>query len=327
MALHAEKLSNKLSQGEFWYDIPNENGRSPSVKKYQFKGRRWKKISSQAKAFVHHLLVLDPEDRATAQEALMSSWLHRRHTATVRNPHHGELKYVKQCIERYVNYPRLRKLALMVIAYRSTSEEIGILRKVFQQYDTDHSGTLDYEQFKEALLDAGFTDNEGCHEIFNAVDVDGTGVIRYTEFLAATIEAAGWISEERLATAFDRMDHDDTGYISKENLRDLLGDAFPEGEIDFILKEAATSKDGITYADFLAQWDLDKKEIIMREWSQHMMPGSVEADMDGLRSRSNQAEDFLSGESIDSTDARSNFLERKAISVRKMEVLDSAIAI
>lgn len=157
------------------------------------------------------MLVLDAEDRATADEALMSSWLHvSRATATVRNPHKGELKYVKETIQKYVKYPRLRKLALMVIAHRSSSEEIGILRKVFQHYDTNHSGTLDFDSFKGALLDAGFSD-EDYSGIFDAVDVDGTGTIRYTEFLAATIEAAGWISEERLAIAFDRLDHDDTG--------------------------------------------------------------------------------------------------------------------
>jgi calcium-dependent protein kinase len=34
----------------------------------------------------------------------------------------------------------------------------------------------------------------------------------YTEFLAATIEAHGYIAEERVAEAFDRLDADETGY-------------------------------------------------------------------------------------------------------------------
>ena len=97
-------------------------------------------------------------------------------------------------------------------AFEIASDEIGILRKVFQHYDTNHSGYLTFESFRDALEEAGFTD-ENYREIFNAVDVDGSGRIRYTEFLASTIEAAGWISEERLAEAFDRLDHDDTGYV------------------------------------------------------------------------------------------------------------------
>jgi calcium-dependent protein kinase len=51
--------------------------------------------------------------------------------------------------------------------------------------------------------------------------MDGSGKIRYTEFLASTIEAQGAIDETRLAEAFDRLDSDDSGYISKQNLREL----------------------------------------------------------------------------------------------------------
>ena len=182
------------------------------LSKYEYTGRRWKTVSNQAKAFIDDLLVLEPSDRATAREALTSTWLNRRLAATERGPHKDEFLHVKQVIQRYVKYPRLRKLALMVIAHQSRTEEIGILRKIFQAYDTNKNGNLDYASFKAALHDAGFED-EDYRAIFNAVDVDGSGVIRYTEFLAATMEAAGWISEERLAEAFDRLDHDDTGYV------------------------------------------------------------------------------------------------------------------
>lgn len=154
--------------------------------------------------------MLDPTERATADEALCTSWLSRRKTVTTRAPHAGELTNVKKSIERYVQYPRLRRLTLMLVAHRSTSEEIGILRKVFEHYDTAQNGHVDLDEFKHALDDAGYTD-EGYQEMFDAVDIDGTGKIRYTEFLAATIEAAGWISEDRLADAFDRVDHDSTG--------------------------------------------------------------------------------------------------------------------
>lgn len=44
----------------------------------------------------------------------------------------------------------------------------------------------------------------------------GNGIIQYTEFLAATLEALGMIEEERLAEAFDRLDSDDSGYISSD---------------------------------------------------------------------------------------------------------------
>lgn len=182
----------------------------PLIRKYDFVGRRWKHVSKQGKAFVEDLLVTDPDDRATADEALRLSWLRRRHEASVRDPHEGELENVKRSINRFVGYPKLRKVALLIVAHRSNSLQIGRLRKVFQHYDTNNEGALNYEKFKATLHDVGYSE-EDYREVFNAVDIDGSGVIRYTEFLAATIEAAGWISEERLAEAFDRVDHDNTG--------------------------------------------------------------------------------------------------------------------
>ena len=177
---------------------------------YEFRGRSWRRVSSQGKAFVDDLLVLDPNDRATAEEALRASWLNRRHTATVRNPYSDEIERVRQSLQDFSGYSKLRKIALMVIAHKSTSEEIGILRKVFQQYDKDGSGDLNFDEFKAAMNDVEFSD-DNYRTLFDAIDIDGSGFIRYTEFLAATIEATGAISESRLAEAFTRMDHHETG--------------------------------------------------------------------------------------------------------------------
>ncbi len=38
----------------------------------------------------------------------------------------------------------------------------------------------------------------------------------YNEFIAATLEAQNRIEEEKLRNAFDRLDADETGYISKK---------------------------------------------------------------------------------------------------------------
>ena len=71
--------------------------------------------------------------------------------------------------------------------------------------------------------------------------------------MASTIEAQGAINERRLAEAFDRLDSDDSGYITVDNLKGILGDDFPDSEVESILKECA--KDGkVSYLDFLAQW-------------------------------------------------------------------------
>ena len=55
-----------------------------------------------------------------------------------------------------------------VIAHKSTSAEIGILRKIFQQYDTEGKGHLNYEQFKAAIADTSLQEDD-YRRIFDAV--------------------------------------------------------------------------------------------------------------------------------------------------------------
>lgn len=63
------------------------------------------------------------------------------------------------------------------------------------------------------------------------------------------VQARGLIAEDRIAEAFDRLDSDDSGYISKANLKSFLGDDISDAEIDSIMAEADGNKDGkISYA-------------------------------------------------------------------------------
>merc|ERR1712087_1009691 len=63
--------------------------------------------------------------------------------------------------------------------------------------------------------------------------------------------SSGAIEEERIAEAFDRMDTDSSGFISPENLRQLLGDKYTEEDIDNIMKNADENKDGkISFEEF-----------------------------------------------------------------------------
>ena len=83
-------------------------------------------------------------------------------------------------------------------------------------------------------------------------DTNKNGRINYTEFLAATIEAQGAVSEDKIAEAFDRLDTDGTGYISKSDLRNVLGDTCSPSEIDAIVESGDINKDGkISYKEFL----------------------------------------------------------------------------
>lgn len=82
--------------------------------KYDFTGRRWKRVSKQAEAFVQDLLVEDPDERLTAEEASCSTWLNRRFGATTRGPTPEEMDSTTTSLTTYANYHKLKKLVCII---------------------------------------------------------------------------------------------------------------------------------------------------------------------------------------------------------------------
>lgn len=135
---------------------------------YDFRGRRWKRISQQAKNFIEELLVFDQEERTDSITALSSTWLNKRFAATTRGPDVEEETMARQAMLKYAGYTKLKKMALMIVAHKSTTDEIGILRKVFQKYDRNRDGCITYDQFCEALKESGHSTDD-MKAMFEAV--------------------------------------------------------------------------------------------------------------------------------------------------------------
>jgi Ca2+-binding EF-hand superfamily protein len=124
------------------------------------------------------------------------------------------------------------------------------LRKCFDQYDTTNNGTISYDEFMAGLKDNNYSE-ERVKDIFESMDINKNGVIMYTEFIAATLEAQGHIEEERVAEAFDRIDSDDSGFISKENLAEFLGEEKSSSEIREIIADIDKDGDGQSKLKFV----------------------------------------------------------------------------
>ena len=101
-------------------------------------------------------------------------------------------------------------------------------------------------------------------KIFNSMDVNETGVIDYTEFLAATLEARGKIEIEQIAQAFDRFDVDNTGYISRDNLRSILGETCrSDAIVNEILGDENDLKE-ISFEEFLSLFEQEESHRIKK---------------------------------------------------------------
>jgi calcium-dependent protein kinase len=223
---------------------------------YSFKKEYWEPISDEAKDFINNLLVLDPRARYKANQVQAHEWMHKEFKIEDRAPTESLTGRVTNILSAYKNNLPLKKLALNVIAHKSTTDEIINLRKAFDQFDTANNGVISLEEFKVALQDkCSYTESQ-IQEMFNSIDINQNGHIMYTEFIAATLEAQGQLNEDRIAEAFDRLDVDDTGSISKENMLDFLADTGASvEEIEKIVEGADTDENGqVSYDEFLAMF-------------------------------------------------------------------------
>ncbi len=238
--------------------------------RFYFKSRRWNSMSQEAKDFVTSLLVQDVNNRPSCSDALSHEWFNGLESAgessnltSTQVVSSAVMDRVQATIMTFAGYTRLKKLALYVIAHKSSADEVGFLQQLFRiRFDVEKDGVITLAEFKNALSVYSYTEPE-LEKMFSEIDIDGGDDLAYSEFLAATIEAHGTIEEGRIAEAFDRLDCDDTGYITVSNLADFLGRDVPVGFISSIIEEADLSQDHkIDYDEFLALWDGTFEEVL-----------------------------------------------------------------
>ena len=99
------------------------------------------------------------------------------------------------------------------------------------------------EEMRDGLVEEGMSEEEAC-KIFESVNQDRTSYVSYTEFLAATMSKRLYLTQNRLNSAFDALDVDASGFITRNNLRELLGDDFSKERVDAIIRDADIRNDG-----------------------------------------------------------------------------------
>ncbi len=82
--------------------------------------------------------------------------------------------------------------------------------------DTDSSGSLRFEELKEALNHSGMTDFE-MGKLFAEIDFDHDGEINYTEFLVAFASKEITRDAKQLEAVFKHFS-DESGFITAESL-------------------------------------------------------------------------------------------------------------
>lgn len=212
----------------------------------------WPSISGGAKDLISRMLTKNPKNRITADKALEHPWLKEDGEASEQPMDSAVLIRMKQF--RVMN--KLKKLALKVIAENlESTEEIKGLKQMFNNMDTDGSGSITYEELKTGLTKLGSRLAEAeIQQLMEAADVDKNGTIDYIEFVTATMHRHKLDREENVYKAFQFFDKDNSGFITRDELKHSMtqygmGD---EATIDEILDDVDTDKDGkINYEEFV----------------------------------------------------------------------------
>mmetsp|Transcript_28912 Transcript_28912/g.79662 ORF Transcript_28912/g.79662 Transcript_28912/m.79662 type:complete len:542 (+) Transcript_28912:109-1734(+) len=219
--------------------------------KYAVRPEKWKSVSEQALGFVKALLVVDPEERLSAEEAMHHPWV----AAREKEAFSRESCVDNDVVDALCSFGKasaFRRACLNMMAWSLSNEERKKVRNAFLEMDRDKSGCIKLWEFKKVLEDRFHVSDEQAMATFSALDANNTDEIHYSEFLAAMCSTRIALHDDLLKQTFRRFDTDNSGFITASNLKEVLGEAFEGQQVEHLLAEADVTRDGrISLEEFL----------------------------------------------------------------------------
>jgi len=219
--------------------------------KYNMKPERWNNISKDATLFTQRLLLVDPNKRLTAAQALEDQWILTRNSR-VKGVERVDSSVV-DALRQFGKASKFRRCCMEMMAWSLTNEERAQVRDDFIRMDENHCGTITMQELKKVLEDKFKVTDEETKQIFAALDTNQDEEIHYSDFLAAMVSTRIALHDDLLRTAFKKFDTDNSDYITVDNLREVLGDSFEGEQVEKLVAEASANHgDKISYPEFVS---------------------------------------------------------------------------
>jgi len=217
--------------------------------RYTLKKERWSTVSEEALGFVQALLQVDPDKRFTAEAALEHPWIRQRHKKVEMDIDVSIVDGLRQ----FGQASKFRRCCMEMMAWSLSNEERAKVREYFVSMDKNKQGTITLLELKQVMTDKFHISDTETMQVFEALDSNQDDTIHYSDFLAAMLNTRIAMHDDLLRSAFRRFDTDSSGYITVDNLRQVLGDTFEGEQIETLLSEADMLQDNrISYAEFVA---------------------------------------------------------------------------
>merc|ERR1711935_231051 len=131
-----------------------------------------------------------------------------------------------------------------------SEDEVSDLKEAFSIFDIDGDGTITIIELREVMKSLGQNPTEKeLKQMIRSVDADGNNEIDFDEFLIlmSSKKPSSDDPDKELRDAFAVFDDDNSGSISREELKKLmknLGQSLSDGELDAMMDEVDTDGNG-----------------------------------------------------------------------------------
>lgn len=190
-------------------------------------------LSDSVKDLITKLLVKNPQERLTAEQALEHPWI-----ATEIAPSQPLPATVVNSLQAFSRQCRLKKAVGRVLAHQMIEDDQDDLMDVFKQFDKNGDGRLGADEIAEMMKSIGSSEVD-AKNLMAEMDQDGDGTISQEEFAAAHVAKKLGDDEGEIKKSFNVFDADGDGFVSHAEIEKLCHFLQPE-----VVKELISEVDG-----------------------------------------------------------------------------------
>jgi len=217
-----EQIFRKIKKGKYKFPKEEETGIH---------------LSDSVKDLINRLLVMKPESRLTAKQALDHPWITGEAAPDVLLP-----ASVIEGLNDFRSKCRLKKAVGRILANRMTDDDKEQMKTLFRQFDKNGDGQLGPDEIATMMASLGKSNDE-ADELLAELDEDGDGTVSIDEFAAA--QAAGRMasSAQEIKASFDMFDKDNDGFVTHKEIEEICSFLSPEATKQLI-QEVDNNNDG-----------------------------------------------------------------------------------
>eukprot|EP00931_Biecheleriopsis_adriatica_P022025 TRINITY_DN14257_c0_g1_i1.p1 TRINITY_DN14257_c0_g1~~TRINITY_DN14257_c0_g1_i1.p1 ORF type:complete len:578 (+),score=123.03 TRINITY_DN14257_c0_g1_i1:164-1897(+) len=237
---------------------------------YKVKPDHWKRISSEGQDFVRKLLVVNPDDRMTAEQALSHPWIADPGVSGIDLQIGKAFFGFAQACELKKALCQVMALSLTLDQRRRVRAQLGHVAEwarfgpmacdaQLRSGKLGRYGTIDLKELEILFRnELGIAPQKlaSVMSSLRALDVDGDGELRFSDFMAAYLKDRienGEASDRRdliIRNTFQMFDAQDQGYVTAASMQELVAN---QEDMEKLFNQKHLSKPGqMNLEEFIA---------------------------------------------------------------------------